>query len=91
MGLEHVGAHGTTAALAMLNEGAAGNTQKQIGDLVGNYTPKLQTNNSNKSFANALFVKESFKDIYNDKNNKYNFPLNNNFLSNIITKWKQNS
>ena len=54
-------------ALAMLNEGAAGNTQKQIGDLVGNYTPKLQTNNSNKSFANALFIKESFKDSILDK------------------------
>jgi len=34
--------------------------------------------------------KQSFKDIYNDKNNKFNFPLNNNFLSNIIKKWKKN-
>ena len=30
--------------------------------------------------------KEEFKKLYN--NNKYNFPLNNNLLSNIITKWK---
>ena len=30
--------------------------------------------------------KEEFKKLYNNK--KYNFPLNNNLLSNIITKWK---
>ena len=46
--------------------------------------------NSSTIYDRRLY-KESFKDIYNDKNNKFNFPLNNNFLSNIITKWKQNS
>ena len=33
--------------------------------------------------------KEEFKKLYN--NNKYNFPLNNNLLSNIITKWKNST
>ena len=33
--------------------------------------------------------KEEFKNIYNK--NKYCFPLNDNLLSNIITKWKKNS
>ena len=35
--------------------------------------------------------KESFKKLYNDPNIKYNFPLENNVLSNIITKWKTTS
>ena len=35
--------------------------------------------------------KESFKKIYNDSNDKYNFSLNDNFLSNIISKWKNNT
>ena len=35
--------------------------------------------------------KESFKKIYNDSNDKYNFSLNDNFLSNIISKWKNNA
>ena len=33
--------------------------------------------------------KEEFKKIYNQ--NKYNFPINENFLSNIISKWKKGS
>ena len=33
--------------------------------------------------------KDKFKDIYNKEN--YNFPIDNNFLSNIITKWRNNS
>lgn len=30
--------------------------------------------------------KEEFKKLYNDK--EYDFPINDNLLSNIITKWK---
>ena len=30
--------------------------------------------------------KEEFNKLYN--NHKYNIPLNNNLLSNIVTKWK---
>ena len=33
--------------------------------------------------------KEEFKKIYNNK--KFNFPLNENFLSNVISKWKKTS
>ena len=46
--------------------------------------------NNSKINERKLF-KDSFKNIYNSKENKYNFPLNNNFLSNIITKLKNNS
>lgn len=30
--------------------------------------------------------KEEFKKLYNDK--EYDFPINDNLLSNLITKWK---
>ena len=46
---------------------------------------------NNSTIYDRRLFKQSFKDIYNDKNNKFNFPLNNNFLSNIITKLQQNS
>ena len=44
--------------------------------------------NSSDIYDRGLF-KTKFKDIYNK--NKYNFQINNNMLSNIITKWKNNS
>ena len=46
--------------------------------------------NSSTIYDRHLF-KESFKKLYNDPNIKYNFPLGNNFLSNIITKRKTTS
>ena len=46
--------------------------------------------NSSTIFDRQLF-KESFKKLYNDENVKYKFPLDNNFLSNIINKWKNNT
>ena len=49
-------------ALLMLNEGTDGNSNKQIKNIVGDYTPKKYINSSNKSFANALYIKNSFKE-----------------------------
>ena len=46
---------------------------------------------NNSTIYDRKLFKEAFKNIYNDKENKYNFPINNNFLSNIITRWKNNS
>ena len=46
--------------------------------------------NSSTIYDRHLF-KESFKKLYNDPTINYKFPLDNNFLSNIITKWKTNS
>ena len=46
--------------------------------------------NSSTIYDRHLF-KESFKKLYNDPNINYKFPLDNNFLSNIITKWKTTS
>ena len=44
---------------------------------------------NNSSIYDRRLFKETFKEIYNNKSNNYNFPLNNNLLSNIISKWKQ--
>ena len=44
---------------------------------------------NNSSIYDRTLFKNQFKDLYN--NNKYNFEINNNLLSNIITKWKQKS
>lgn len=46
--------------------------------------------NKSNIYDRNLF-KKTFKDLYNDKNIDYDFPLNDNFLSNIISKWKNNS
>ena len=50
----------------------------------------LNVMNSSNIFDRRLF-KEEFKKIYNNPNYKFNFPLNNNYLSNLITKWKNTS
>ena len=43
---------------------------------------------NNSSIYDRRLFKEAFKEKYNDKNKNYNFPLNNYFLSNIITPTK---
>ena len=43
------------------------------------------------SINDRIMFKEEFKNIYNDPNNHFNFPLNNTLLSNIISNWKKNS
>lgn len=49
-------------ALAMLSDGADGESKVQITNLIGDYTPKSYTNNANRSLANAMFIRESIKD-----------------------------
>ena len=44
--------------------------------------------NSSTIFDRNLF-KTKFKEIYNSY--RYNFPISNNLLSNMITKWRNNS
>ena len=48
-------------ALEMLAEGANGESKEQISNIIGTYNAKKYTNSSNMSFANALFIKNSFK------------------------------
>ncbi len=58
-------------ALAMLNEGTAGKSHEQILAVIGDYKPKKYNNNEHMSFANSMFIKETYKDAikteYTDK------------------------
>ena len=49
-------------ALKMLEEGANGDTKKQIENVLGNFTVKKYTSNNNFSFANGFFIRDTFKD-----------------------------
>ena len=58
-------------ALAMLNEGTDGESHKQIANIIGEYKAKKYNNNEHMSFANAMFIRDTFKDAirteYTDK------------------------
>ena len=49
-------------ALAMLKEGAKGDTKTQITDIIGDYKARKYVNNKNMSFANGMFIKDTYKD-----------------------------
>ncbi|MCR4581271.1 MAG: hypothetical protein K5666_02030 [Bacilli bacterium] len=49
-------------ALEMLAEGTNGETKTQLAELLGSYSAKAYPNNKNMSFANAIFIKDSYKD-----------------------------
>ena len=53
-------------ALEMLKDGANGKTKEQIERIVGTYAPKKYQNNANMSFANAMFIKDSYKKFIKD-------------------------
>lgn len=64
-------------ALAMLNEGTSGNSHKQIQAIIGDYKAKKYPNNNHMSFANAMFIRDTFKekvkaDYTNNLKEKYN-------------------
>ena len=64
-------------ALGMLEEGANGETKEQISNIIGEYKSNNYINSSNMSFANAMFVRDSFKkqvkeSYINNLKNKYN-------------------
>ena len=47
-------------ALEMLSEGTNGETKKQLDAIIGDYKAKKYTNNEHMSFANAMFIRNSF-------------------------------
>lgn len=49
-------------ALAMLQDAADGESYTQIHELIGDFTPKIYTNNEHRSFANAMFIRDAKKD-----------------------------
>ncbi len=63
--------------LAMLNEGTEGESKEQISSLIGEYKANKYVNSQNMSFANALFIRDSYKEsvkenFVNNLSNKYN-------------------
>lgn len=64
-------------ALAMLSEGSKGISKAQIDAVIGDYQGRKYMNSSNMSFANALFIRDSFKcninkDYINTLKDKFN-------------------
>ena len=64
-------------ALGMLSEGAKSTSKAQIDAVIGDYSAKKYINNSNMSFANAIFIRDTYKDsikstYINTLNDKYN-------------------
>lgn len=69
-------------ALEMLSEGANGNTKKQIDAIIGDYKVNKYPNNEHMSFANAMFIRDTFKDkIKTDYANN----LVNKYAAEVIT------
>ncbi len=48
-------------ALEMLAEGTDGNSKEELDAIIGDYVAKKYTNSKNMSFANALFIKDSYE------------------------------
>ena len=63
-------------ALEMLKEGTDGESKKQISSIIGNYVAKNYTNNKNMSFANAMFIKDTYKNSIKD-----------NYTNTLISKY----
>ena len=53
-------------ALAMLQDGAKGDTKEQITNLIGDYKSKAYPNSDHMSFANAMFIKNTYNDKVNE-------------------------
>lgn len=49
-------------ALEMLAEGANGDTRSQIEAIIGDYKPKSYPNSEHMSFANAMFIRNTYQD-----------------------------
>lgn len=68
-------------ALAMLGEGANGETKEQIDNTIGKYQFKKYPNSNNITLANALFIKDSYK---NDIKESYSSNLASKYNAEVI-------
>lgn len=66
-------------ALAMLNEGTEGESKEQISSLIGEYKANKYVNSKNMSFANALFIRNSYKESVKE-----------NFVTRLSSKYNAN-
>lgn len=53
--------------LALLKEGASGNSKRQLESIMGTYEPKVYTNSENLSLANIVVVRDTLKDAVNNE------------------------
>lgn len=63
-------------ALGMLEEGAVGESKNQISSVIGDYNANKYVNSENMSFANALFIKDSYKNS-----------IKNSYINTLSTKY----
>lgn len=63
-------------ALSMLEEGAIGQSKDQITSVIGDYQEKNYINSKNMSFANAFFIKDTYRNSIND-----------NYINSLISKY----
>lgn len=68
-------------ALEMLADGSNGTTKQQINAIIGDYKANKYSNSSNLSFANALFVKDTYR---NSIKEKYTSMLTTKYNAEII-------
>ena len=68
-------------ALKMLSDGAKGDTKAEIDKVLGNYVANSYKNSKNRSFANALFVRNSKKDTILDS---YIDGLKTNYSASVV-------
>ncbi len=83
--------------LKMLEEGANGTTKQQISNVLGNYVVTKYASNKNMSLANALFVRDTFKDgikqsYIDNLKNKYNAEVVYDAFASVknINDWVKN-
>ena len=69
-------------ALEMLAEGSSGDSKKQIDAVIGDYVAKKYTNSEHMSFANAMFIRDSFKDNVKEE---YTSLLKNKYYADVVT------
>lgn len=69
-------------ALAMLSEGAKGETKQQIDAVIGDYKAKKYPNNEHMTFANAMFIKDTYKDAIKPE---YTNILKDKYNAEVIT------
>lgn len=69
-------------ALAMLSAGANGQTKEQIDNIIGDYKAKKYPNNEHMSFANAMFIRDTYKDQIKEE---YTKKLMDKYNAEVIT------
>ena len=69
-------------ALEMLSEGANGESKEQLDAIIGEYKAKKYPNDSNMSFANAMFIRDTLE---SDLKEEYKNTLNEKYNAEVIT------